>query len=140
MPSDNYLADSFNLKGSCVTMNRFETGSSESLLRVSNVQKPAAQHKESVIDITDLGNKIELDDVVVHQLLEDTTDLFKPKESGLNQTESFNQNYVTEMDASDEEDTGDVAMLFSSDFVNLMSTNKKIKKMSTTINISRYAN
>ena len=44
------------------------------------------------------------------------------------------------MDASDEEDTGDVAMLFSSDFVNLMSTNKKIKKMSTTINISRYAN
>jgi hypothetical protein len=44
------------------------------------------------------------------------------------------------MDASDEEDTGDVAMLFSKDFVNLMSTNKKIKKMNTTINNSRYAN
>ena len=138
MPSDNYLADSFNLKGSCVTMNRFETGSSESLLRVSNVQRPAAQHKESVVDITDLGNKSE--DVVVHQFLDDTTNLFKPKETGLNQTEAFNQNYVTEMDASDEEDTGDVAMLFSKDFVSLMSTNKKIKKMSTTINNSRYAN
>jgi hypothetical protein len=33
------------------------------------------------------------------------------------------------MDASDEEDTGDVAMLFSKDFVSLMSTNKKIKKI-----------
>jgi len=51
----------------------------------------------------------------------------------LNNIEALTKNLVTEVDTSDEEDTGDVAILFSKDFVNLMSTNKKIKKMNTII-------
>ena len=108
-------------------MNRFETGSSDSLLRVSNVQRPLFKAVDSIIDIADLGNKMEAEEVV-HNLV-DTEEIFKGKEGGpgftrnapgmneqmnyIDQVDAYNPKYVTEMDASDEEDTGDVAILFS---------------------------